>query len=74
VEEREVGSLGAGRGTGDPTMFTFDTDHDLVTPSGSDLLQELGLDAASVREALADDRARRCPDRPVPVDGSSRRA
>lgn len=49
-------------------MFAFDTDHDPITPSGSDLLQELGLDAASVRDALADDRVRRCPDREAPAD------
>ena len=49
-------------------MFAFDTDYDPVTPSGSDLLQELGLDTRSVRDALADDRARRCPDREAPAD------
>jgi len=70
VEEREAGFLGIGRGTGDPTMFAFDTDYDPITPSGSDLLQELGLDAASVRDALAEDLARRCPDREAPADRS----
>ena len=49
-------------------MFAFDTDYDPITPSGSDPLQELGLDAASVRDALADDLARRCPDREAPAD------
>ena len=68
VEEREAGSLGTGRGTGDPTMFAFDTDYDVITPSGGELLTELGLDTASVRDALADDRARRCPDREAPAD------
>ncbi len=42
-----------------------DSDFDPVTPTGSDLLAELGLAPRSVREALADDRARRCPDREV---------
>ena len=40
----------------------FDSDFDPVTPAGSDLLAALGLDPCSVREALADDRVRRCPD------------
>ena len=68
VEEREAGSLGTGRSTGDPTMFAFDTDYDVITPSGGELLAELGLDTASVQDALADDRARRCPDREAPAD------
>ena len=49
-------------------MFAFDTDHDVITPAGGELLAELGLDAASVQDALADDRARRCPDREAPAD------
>ena len=49
-------------------MFDFDTDHDLVTPTGDGLIAELGLDARSIRDALADDRARRCPDREAPAD------
>ena len=53
----------------DRTMFGIDTDHDPITPSGSELLESLGLDARAVREALSDDLVRRCPDRPVPVDG-----
>ena len=55
-------------------MFGIDTDHDPITPSGSALLESLGLDAQAVREALSDDLVRRCPDRPAPVDGSWRRA
>ncbi len=43
-------------------MFAFDTDYDLVTPSAGQLIAELGLDTRSVRDAIADDRARRCPD------------
>ena len=50
-------------------MFTFDTDHDVITPSGCELLEALGLDARAVGDALADDRSRRCPDREVPADG-----
>ena len=48
-------------------MF-FDYDHDLITPSGGELLAELGLDTRAVRDTLADDRARRCPDREAPAD------
>ena len=51
-------------------MFGFDYDHDPIAPSGGALLELLGLDARSVREALADDRARRCPDREAPADRS----
>ncbi len=68
AEEREAVFLAAGRHTGDPTMFAFDTDHDPIQAAGSDLLAELGLDARTVRDALADDRARRCPDREAPAD------
>ena len=50
-------------------MFGIDTDYDPITPSGSELLETLGLDTRAVREALSDDLVRRCPDRPVPVDG-----
>jgi len=49
-------------------MFAFDTDTDVLTPAGGELLELLGLDTASVRDALADDRARRCPDREAPAD------
>ena len=49
-------------------MFAFDTDYDVITPAGGELLAELGLDTASVQDALADDRARRCPDREAPAD------
>ena len=51
-------------------MFALDTDYDVITPSGSELLESLGLDARTVNDALADDRARRCPDRETPADGS----
>ena len=55
-------------------MFDFDTDHDVITPSGGALLAEIGLDPRTVRDALADDRARRCPDREAPADTSWREA
>ena len=51
-------------------MFDLDTDYDLITPCGGELLAELGLDARSVRDALADDLARRCPDREALADES----
>ena len=40
-------------------MLEFDRD----TPTGEDLLAEIGLDPQAVREVIEDDRARRCPDR-----------
>ena len=49
-------------------MFDFSSDYDPVTPAGDGLIAELGLDPRSVRDALADDRARRCPDREAPAD------
>ena len=50
-------------------MFGIDTDHDPITPSTTKLLKELGIDAHAVRETLADDLVRRCPDRAVMADG-----
>ena len=49
-------------------MFAFDTDYDPITPSGTELLESLGLDVAAVRQTLADDRVRCCPDREAPPD------
>ena len=43
----------------------FDFDYDPVTPAAGELIAELGLDERTVRDALAEDRARRCPDREV---------
>ena len=48
-------------------MFVFDTDYDPVGPTADAFLAEIGLDARSVRDALADDRARRCSDREAPA-------
>ena len=55
-------------------MFDFDIDHDLLTPVGGSLLAALGLDPRSVRDSLADDLARRCPDREVRPGESWREA
>ncbi len=49
-------------------MFAFDTDYDPITPAGDGLIAELGLDVRSIRDALADDLTRRCPDREAPAD------
>ena len=55
-------------------MFDLCTDFDPVTPTGGVLLAEIGIDLDSVREALADDLARRCPDREIPEHRSWRKA
>ena len=49
-------------------MFDSGSDYDPVTPTAGALLAELGLDTGAVRDALADDLARRCPDREAPAD------
>lgn len=49
-------------------MFDTSSDYDPIIPSGSALLDELGLDVGAMRDALADDLARRCPDRETPAD------
>ncbi len=69
IKEREAVFLGTGRGTGDPTMFDFDTDHDLVTPAGDGLIAELGLDVVPSATRWPTTRPRRCPDREAPADG-----
>jgi len=53
-------------------MFDSYSDYDPIAPASDALLAELGLDAGAVRDALADDLARRCPDREVPADRSWR--
>ena len=55
-------------------MFDLYTDFDPVTPAGSVLLAEIGIDLDAVRETLADELARRCPDREVPERRSWRKA
>ena len=49
-------------------MFEPSSDYDPIAPASDALLAELGLDARHVRDALADDLARRCPDREAPTD------
>ncbi len=43
----------------------FQSDHSPGLPAGSLLLAELGIDPAAVREAIEDERAMRCPERPA---------
>ena len=42
-------------------MQLFENDSDRLSADTGNLLADLGLDAGSIREALADDRARSCP-------------
>ncbi len=49
-------------------MFAPDTDYDLILPTTSHLLAEIGIDADAVRETIADDQVRHCPDREVRSD------
>ena len=65
---RRKGRRVAGAARETTTMFAFDTDYDPIAPAGDGLIAELGLDARSIRDTLADDRARRCPDREAPAD------
>ena len=67
--KRGKGSLVPGATTEEETFAMFTFDYDPVTPAAGELIAELGLDERSVRDALADDRARRCPDREVPASG-----
>ena len=49
-------------------MFAPDTDYDPIAPATGRLLAEIGIDVSSVRESIADDCVRRCPDREVLAD------
>ena len=49
-------------------MFAPDTDYDPIAPATGRLLAEIGIDIDAVRETLADDLARHCPDREVLAD------
>ena len=49
-------------------MFAPDTDYDPVPVATGHLLAEIGIDINAVRETIADDLARRCPDREVLAD------
>ena len=53
-------------------MFAPDTDP--IAPSADHLLAEIGIDVNAVRETIADDRARHCPEREVAETGSWREA
>ena len=55
-------------------MFSPHTDYDPLTPTGHQLLAEIGVDPGAVRETLADDFLRRCADHEVPEDRSKREA
>ena len=55
-------------------MFAPDTDYDPIPVATGRLLAEIGIDADAVRESIADDLARHCPDREVPDTGSWREA
>ena len=55
-------------------MFAPDTDYDPIAPSTGHLLAEIGIDADAVRETIADDLARHCPEREVAETGSWREA
>lgn len=55
-------------------MFDLSTDHDPLTPDTCRLLADIGADPAAVRETLAEDFVRRCPDREVPDFPSERDA
>ena len=46
-------------------MFAPDTDYDPIAPATGRILTELGIDVSAVREALADDWTRRCPEHEV---------
>lgn len=55
-------------------MYAPDTDYDPIPAATGQLLNDLGIDVNAVRETLADDLARRCPEREVlshavPADG-----
>jgi len=49
-------------------MFAPEPDYDPIAPTTGQLLSDLGIDVSAVRESIADDLARRCPDREVLAD------
>ena len=51
-------------------MFDLCSDYDPPIPSNGELLAVIGLDNRAIRDALADDRVRRCSDHEVPADRS----
>ncbi len=55
-------------------MSAPDIDYDPIPAATGQLLSDLGMDINAVRETLADDQARQCPDREVAETGSWREA
>ena len=55
-------------------MYLFEPDTDPIAPSACDLLADLGLDVRTIRDALTDDRTRRCPHGIPPAERSWREA
>ena len=55
-------------------MSSPHTDYDPLTPTGQQLLAEIGVNPAAVRETLTDDFLRRCADHEVPEYRSEREA
>ena len=55
-------------------MFIPHTDYDPIPAGAGQLLADLGIDVNAVRETVADDQARRCPDQEVAETPSWREA
>ena len=55
-------------------MFVPNIDYDPIPAATGQLLAELGINADAVRETLADDLARRCPEQEVAETESWREA
>ena len=55
-------------------MFVPDIEYDPIPAASGHLLAEIGIDADAVRETLADDQTRRCPDQEVAQTESWREA
>ena len=55
-------------------MFVPDIEYDPIPAATGRLLAEIGLDADAVRETIADDLVRRCPDQEVAQTESWREA
>ena len=55
-------------------MFVPDTDYDPIPAATGQLLAELGINADAVREMIADDQTRRCPEQQVAETDSWREA
>ncbi len=52
-------------------MYDSASDHNPIGPAGSALLADAGLDSRAIGEALAHDRAMRCPDRDTVLRGGA---